>query len=301
MRCLGNVDWTYRSYHETVAHYQESLDIAKQLGDDELAAGATAMLGNVATSMGDWARSREYHQEALRIYRSLGADWSVALARGNLADASLRLGDAAAAAALYEQARATFALLGDDLSEVWCLIGWSEALHFVGERDRAWRSYRELLPWVVAIGERRMSAYALSKGGLMALDAGDHHHAELFLATALHTRVAFLGREMAASDLSVLAEIAAASGDPRRAARLLGAASAFMAETGDALETLVRDRFERTAAALRECLGVPEFDASWSVGHSSLDTVISDAAAGHTDDLQTLVDYVEADRHAAAG
>ena len=294
--CLGNIDATQTRFDEARTHYEESLDIARRLANDDLAGMTLANLGNVASSVGDWSRSRELYEEALGIFRSTGNDWSFAHALANLAEATLKLGDAAAAAGLYDEARFSSRGSVTTRARLWCLLGLAEALHHVGQRERSWQLYAEGLARVVSIGERRTIAYALTKGGLITLDDGDHREAEVFLATALRCRESISSREEVASDLTLLAEIATAAGEGRRAARLLGAATTIMAETGDVLTTFMRRRFERTAGELRAALGDADFDAAWAEGRSSLDGVVSEAAAASTDDLRTLIDYVAVHR-----
>ena len=197
--------------------------------------------------------------------------------------------------ALLEEAMATFVRLGDGRLEVWCLNNLAHALHRAGDRHRSRSILAEGLTRSVALYKEQNLADALFAGGLMTLDDGDHRHAELFLATALQARVDYLGHEMVATNLTLLAEAAAAAGDGRRAARLLGAATGFVAETGDRLEPFFQARFERTASQVRAALGDSEFDASWETGRSSPDAAIRRASASATEDLQALIEFLGAD------
>ena len=76
----------------------------------------------------------------------------------------------------------------------------------------------------------------------------------------------------------------------RWAAQLLGAATAVMDETGDALETLLRARFTRASRDLRDTLGESEYEQAYADGRASPDRVMTDAARPATDDLDALVD-----------
>ena len=135
-------------------------------------------------------------------------------------------------------------------------------------------------------------ADGLLAGGLAALDDGDYRHAEMFLTTALQVRVEYLDHQTVADNLTMLAEIAVALGDRRRAARLLGAATGFAVQTGYTIEPFFRARHERTARDVRADLGDSEFDAAWDAGRSSPDDIISEASAAATDDFQVLIDYL---------
>ena len=177
----------------------------------------------------------------------------------------------------------------------------ADALHRSGERRRSRVVLAEGLTRSVALYREQNLADALVAGGLVSLDDGDHRQAEIFLATALHSRVEYLDHQTVSANLTMLAEAAAAAGNGWRAARLLGAATGFTAETGDTLEPFFRARFERTAEKLRAVLGDSEFDAARRAGQSSPDRIISEAAASATDDLQALIDYIAADRPARVG
>ena len=230
----------------------------------------------------------------LATFRRLGIEWSVGIALANLGEVTLRLGDAGGAVTLLEEAMTTFVHLGDGRLEVWCLNNLAHALHRVGDRARSRSLLAEGLTRSVALYKEQNLADALFAGGLMALDDGNHREAELFLASALQARVDYLGHEMVGTNLALLAEAAAESGDATRAARLLGAATAIVAETGDTLEPFFQTRYERTATAMRAAIGDSQFDAALDEGRSAADTVINEAVAAATEDFQPLIDYVVA-------
>ena len=242
------------------------------------------------------ARGRELYEHTLAITRRLGDEWAVAHMLTNLATVTMRLGEAAAAASLFEEARETFSRLGDALDELWCKISLAEALHYQRDRRRSRQLLAEGLAGAIATGRRRTLAEALTLGGLIALDEGDLREAHTFLGTALQISEEHLGREDMAADLTLLAASAAAAGDGRRAAQLLGAAIAVKAQTGEALGPLIDARFERTADEVRAALGEAEFDEGYAAGRSAPDDAIHDAAGAATGDLQALIDYVAAER-----
>ena len=108
-----------------------------------------------------------------------------------------------------------------------------------------------------------------------------------------------LGNEEVTTDLTLLAETAAARADWSRAARLLGAAAGFMEATGDVLEPVFRARFERTADEVRAVLGDVEFDAAWKAGGAAPQKVIAEATTLATDNVQAVIDHIASGRPAA--
>jgi predicted ATPase/DNA-binding SARP family transcriptional activator len=298
LRSLGNLDSTQRRMSSARMRYEESARVAREVGDELLAARATANLGVVATTTGDWAGGRQLYEEALTSFRRLGIEWSVGSALANLGEVTLRLGDASVAVVLLEEALETFVRLGDGRLEVWCLNNLAHALHRLGDRARSRSILADGLTRSVALYKEQNLADALFAGGLIALDDADSRYAGNFLATALRARVDYLGHEMVATNLTLLAEAAATAGDWRRAAGLLGAATGFVSEHGDRLEPFFQVRFEQTAGDVRAVLGDAEFDAAWADGRSSPDGTIREACTAATDDFQALIDYLEAEEPA---
>ena len=266
-RCAPSAIWTTCSDGSTPPARGGKTQCAwhSEVGDELLAARAIANLATIATTTGDWVRGRQLFEEALAIFRQRGQDWLVAFTLGNLGDLMLSCDDAAGVA-LLEEAVAMFVRLGDGSFEVWCLNNLARALHRYGDRPRSRSLLADALTRSVELYKEQNLSDSLFAGGLMALDDGDHRHAELFLTTALHARVEYLDHDSVAENLAMLADTAAATGDGGRAARLLGAATGYLAETGDTLEPFFQARYERTASDMHAALGDSEFDAAWDSG-----------------------------------
>jgi hypothetical protein len=85
---------------------------------------------------------------------------------------------------------------------------------------------------------------------------------------ALGLRRQIQTRESLAESLGGFAELAAAEGDPARAATLYGAAMGLHDSLGAPLAENERAGYDRELAALRVALEEPGFDSAWAKGRA---------------------------------
>jgi hypothetical protein len=105
------------------------------------------------------------------------------------------------------------------------------------------------------------AAHSLWNIGVATLHEGGVTEASRLFAEALATFRAERWPEGIAYGLEGLAAAAARGGEPERAARLLGAAAALLAETGMSFESFEQAMHDRTVELLREELGEERFRA----------------------------------------
>jgi predicted ATPase len=98
---------------EAHALFQESLGVWKALGDLKAIARALSNLANVLKLQGEYDHARSLHAECLAIFQGLGDRTGVAWSLNNQGDVARDQGDSAAARALYEQGLGMFRELGD--------------------------------------------------------------------------------------------------------------------------------------------------------------------------------------------
>jgi tetratricopeptide (TPR) repeat protein len=88
-------------FEEARRYNQESLDLAREVGDRRGAADALNRLGGVCASLGQYAQAKQYHQEALDIYRAMGDRRGTGNSLALLGTAQMSLGE-------YDEARMCF-------------------------------------------------------------------------------------------------------------------------------------------------------------------------------------------------
>ena len=96
---------------QATAWCEESVALAREIGDSFGAGNALLILGHAALLTGDYDRADRLHEAALAVMRDLGdtaanAAATVSLLLGNLADVAVRRGDHARATRLAEEALA---------------------------------------------------------------------------------------------------------------------------------------------------------------------------------------------------
>ena len=128
------------------------------------------------------------------------------------------------------------------------------------------------------LGDKWAIAWVLIHRAGVAYAQGDHQ-----LAAALNAESLVLCRELrtswgTADCLDGLGWLAAAQGQPRRAARLCGAAAGLRDTVG--LSPIVRDEYERNLAAVRSGLTDKGFAAAWAQGQAlTLEDAVREALA----------------------
>ena len=114
---LGMVHYLLSEYRKAIEHYEQALDIAREIGDRR---GEGAHLGNLGLAyadLGDARKAIEYYEQALAIARKIGDRRGEGADLGNLGLAYAALGDARKAIEHYEQALAIAREIGDRRGE----------------------------------------------------------------------------------------------------------------------------------------------------------------------------------------
>jgi len=194
---------------------QESLDLYRELGDEEGIARAMAELGGVAIAELDLDRAAELYGECVPMFRSQGKLSRVAASTGNLGTIAHMRGDHATAVGYYREAIDASRAAGDE-------DGAAVNLHNLGRSE-------------IALGNPDAALAALSE------------------SVAIARRLGY--REVIAYCLGGFAEVAMGEGDPAGAAALLGASEELFAEIGATPDPDEAQVQERVAADVVEALG----------------------------------------------
>jgi predicted ATPase/DNA-binding SARP family transcriptional activator len=220
---------------------QESLDLYRQLGDEEGIARSTAELGGIAIAEGDLDRATALYEESLPLLRKLGNQARVAVALGNLGTIAHMRGDYETAVDYYRES--------------------IEASRSAGDEDGVGVNLHNLARSELALGR--------VEPGLAAL------RESLGIARKLSYR------ELIAYLLGGFAEVAMIEDEPTRAAALLGASDHLFSEIGAIPSPDEAQVQERVAAYVLDALGaerVAELRAAGAV--STLDELLEDVASG---------------------
>jgi len=241
--------WRQGDYGRATALFEESLAVARELGDQKGIVMAFVGRGNVTMRQGDFDTATALFEEGLEVARHLEDKWFMAWTLSQMGASARHKGDYAKAVALCEEGVAMFRALGGKQWIAYALRLTGHAVRLQGDLERAAGQYQESL---ALLGETR-----------------DKWIRDKWIATEC---------------IEGLALIASAEGKHERAARLLGVAEAAREtfgitmprpEAGDQKQfwTAIRERPEGTALA-----------ATWAEGRAMpLEQAIEYALAAETD------------------
>jgi non-specific serine/threonine protein kinase len=225
-----------RGFERATVLLEESIGLARTIGDERGAAAALSLLGETAGFQRDYERGTALLEDSLAQQRQLGDNWG--------SHHSLyRLAELAVAEHKY---------------------------------DRATALLEECLAMRREMRDPRGIATTLKFLGDVSIERGDYVQAAIRLkqAVAVYEQVKLkLGT---ASCLEALATVALATDQSLRAARLLGSVEAVVELIGATLHWGARDRFNRDRSEARARLDEQAFAAAYAVGRAmSLDQAIA--------------------------
>jgi predicted ATPase/DNA-binding CsgD family transcriptional regulator len=207
---------------------ESGLDLARRLGEPHLTARLLSARAYAANYRGEHASAARDAVASLRLYRQTGDLRAVGVGLGNLADYELSAGDL----------------------------------------DAARRHLTEALDISRALNNRYGIYYATFNLGLAEYLGGSPGKAEGLFAESLDLTIRMGMRRHAAYSLTGLAMTCGGGADPRRCARLHGAADQALADQGHALAPLEAGLADRDRQRLRAALGVEAFKAEYAAGRA---------------------------------
>jgi tetratricopeptide (TPR) repeat protein len=244
----------------------EAIALFRAQGERWGLAYSLAGMGLAIRDLEDFALARSVINESLALWRDLGGLWELGESTRFLGLVSLRQGD-------YEEARRHFddfltitRRLGNEVAVAWALLDLGEVMLNLGDLAQAKSLIEESFRVLREFDDKYGIALSLYFFGLIAGLEGDSKGAMIFFEQCL-TRAHTTGPTWyRAGALMGLAGVAAANGQARRAARLLGAAdtqSEAAASYWNAAESLY---IERTIASAVSQLGETAFVADRAEG-----------------------------------
>jgi tetratricopeptide (TPR) repeat protein len=239
-------------------------------------AGVLNAKGRLLWAFNNLTESRQAHTEALAIFRPLGDAYDTGMALADLAAASF--GIAAEYAEAIASCQEGLALLRqtDDKGAI------AQALNILGElarnhgdTDLAQSAYEECLAIAREIGDKLREEFQYGNLGAVALNRGEYDQARQFQKRAMMLAAEIGNKHGILDHMAFMACVMTGRGQPRRAARLIGASEAL--HTGMEVEMQASDLpdYERWVAMLREQLGEETFNALRAEGSvMSLDEAV---------------------------
>jgi predicted ATPase/DNA-binding CsgD family transcriptional regulator len=268
LNAAGHLAWSQGNFERAAALCEQSLALARDLGDRSVGATAQTGLGRVAYSRGDYPTARVLLEAALEMHRERGDLWSIAETLHLTGGMAAFQGNYAAGRAMLEESLAAYRKVGDpqNIANTIGILG----MMALGQGDyaAARQMIEESLAMTRAMRDRRGVVKGLSVLGDILLNQGDVAAAR----AAYEESVAILGeiddKWWVAWCLEGLAGIAAAQRQPRSAARLFGAAEALRESIPAPRPPAYRSDYERNLRAVRAQLDEAAFAVAWAAGRT---------------------------------
>ncbi|MDQ7829652.1 MAG: tetratricopeptide repeat protein [Armatimonadota bacterium] len=260
---------------------QESLELARQLGDTRSAVHCLNILGFEACRIERYDAAAQLGEESLALSRQVGD----ALPR---ASALSVLGLVARGRRRYQEARGLLEeavrlarVNGDRALTALVLTNLGLVITELGDYAEARRVQEETLALTRAIGDTYGMAFALSNLAIIAWHEDERGRAAALFAESLRLRHQLGERRGMATALTGLGVVAAREGQAERAAVLLGAGEALRERLGIPPPPFIRDTYPEHVATVRDALGEHRFQETWEHGRTlPLDNVVAYAVGG---------------------
>jgi predicted ATPase/DNA-binding SARP family transcriptional activator len=170
----GSLAISQNDYASAQTLLEESLSIARELGDRSGLAAATGNLSNVFYRRGDYTAARMLNEESLQLYRELGDRVGVARTLNGLGNVATRLGDLKTARALFEESLSIRRELEDRPGIALAIDNLGNLLYKLGEYASARLMFEESLSIRTELGDKHGIGVALLHLAYMDVDYADY-------------------------------------------------------------------------------------------------------------------------------
>ena len=214
----------------------------------------------------DLKMAKRYFDRALQISHDLGDKVNTAWSLIFLGYALMS--NMEAALAVTEEGLARFRELNHKpgIAQALNIIG--EIATFRGDDIRARHAYEECLLVAQETGETRRIRFIFGNLTFLAQHAGDYDRARESAEQGLRLALEMNNKLDIADSLAGLAGVMGMTGQPERAARLLGAWEAALERMGATPQPADIPEHDRNIAAVRARLDPQTFQAAWAEGHA---------------------------------
>jgi predicted ATPase/DNA-binding CsgD family transcriptional regulator len=287
-------------------HYWVTRALALDGGTPAARARATMAAGMLAFDAGDYERTHELYTACLALYRQLQLPWFVAWSLSMLGIQPIYSGDITQARARFAEGLALFQTIGDTWGIGWSLNRLGMLARGAGDLDGSRPLFEESLAFVRASGDSWSVVSVLGNRAGLAYLQGNYPAARADYLEMLSLCRESGHRQLLAWPLQGVARIVAAQGQPKQAARLMGAAEEVRQASTLFLQPPQRALHDAAVTAVRTALGEEGLAAAWAEGKvMSLDeavdyalhTVGDAAAAGEPTPSTTTTSPVPAHRY----
>ncbi|MEV5243450.1 tetratricopeptide repeat protein, partial [Streptomyces cinnamoneus] len=234
---------------------EQSVALFRELGDRWGELQSVGPLATLAEIGGDYARAERLLRDALAIAQELRLATEVSTVLSRMGRIALLTGDGPRARELHERARRGAAEQGFTFGEVHAELGLALGARREGDLAAAEALLLRIRDWYAEVSSECGNPLVLAELGFVAELRGDAVTARAWHEQALDAAGVLGDPRAVALPVEGLAGAAVLSGEPGRAAFLLGAAAAARASAGAPLPPAERGDVDRITAAAEAALG----------------------------------------------
>ena len=241
---------------------------------------ATFVAGQISSMMGRYAEAQQYLEESLAVAREIGDHRRVAVVLQPLGMAYHGQGDLKTARRYLEEALASAHSLGEPRELAAATNALAQLHRVEGSLDEAESLYLKALALARDLGDRETTAVGLLNLAIVAIGRAQAARAALMLIDVLAIAREIGSRYAGQSLLEVTAGLAALRAEWKHAARFYGAAEAQAGHTGIHRDPSDAAFLEPLVAKMRAALGPEAFAAAERGGRAlSYDAALEEAGA----------------------
>jgi predicted ATPase/class 3 adenylate cyclase len=236
--------------------------------------------GQFASFMGRYAEARPRLEESLAIAREIGDEWLSASITTTLALATLGQDDRVAARGYFDEGIILARKIGHKYELACGFNGLAQLDRMEGSLDSADALYRESLALMREVGDRETTAVVMLNLAIVAIGRRSGAQAQEILNEVLAIAVEMQSRSTGQCTLDVCAALAALSGEWKRAARFFGIVEAQAEQTGYHRDPSDEAFLAPLITQARTVLGIDTFNEAETEGRAvSYDDAIEEARA----------------------
>ena len=255
-----------RDFVSAPAFMEESLEIARELGDQRGIAVSLNALAVYARDRGDLAHARTLFDESLAVWRELGDRAAVARSLSNLANVLKLHGEYELALSLYGECLSIFHELGDGTGMAWTFNYQGDVARERGDQPAARARYQASLEKFRELGDSWGIAGTLADLGNLAREEREYAAALSLYQESMKIFQELGQKRGIARLLECFACAAAAQAHPELSLRLAGAAAALHQVLGAPLLPAEQARLEKSLEPARQALPNTVGAAVWMEG-----------------------------------
>lgn len=162
---LGKVYLKAEKHQQALNYYQQSVELARTLGDRVLESSKLALMATAYATLGQTEQERDLILRALHINREIGYQTGESICLSQLAELSWKLGDTSQALEYFQQALTLAQRCGFTKYEIDLLLIMGSFHYSLGQLDQALQCLQQRVKLCRTIHDQHRESYALIKLG----------------------------------------------------------------------------------------------------------------------------------------